>query len=114
MRRSIILILILLTVLRAWAGDVMAVEMLHGVPTISVQATSSALVVKHCHTEINDEAEIALEAQNCAACEFCHFPALQTNPSIANVSVPPAGYSRQASAIWGSADLVRLNKPPVS
>ena len=112
--------LILLTGLRGWAGDAMAMEMSRKHSDRSVTTSAAALIAptSHdampCHGEGAVLAETDQTAAECTACQVCHSPALQTTAARLSVAEPLASYAGQAATNWVSADLTHLQKPPVS
>jgi hypothetical protein len=116
MRRFFMIALILLTGLRGWAGDVMAMDMSRmavSAPTAASSVASSSDAMP-CHGEVSINAETDQVASECTACQVCHSPALQVTVPQVNATKPLAKYMGQAAFDWVSAELTNLQKPPVS
>ena len=122
MRKYFMIALILLTGLRGWSGDAMAMEMsrmhsegsaLASVVTLTESTTTNAMP---CHGEGSNSAEDSADqtVAECTACQVCHSPALQSTTVQLSSTEPLASYAGQTAMSWVSADLTHLQKPPVS
>lgn len=124
MRKYFLIALILLTSLRGFVGDAMAIEMSRmnqNAPT-EVQQSASVEASNHghpCHQaktagigSIQNSAECSPSA-SCTLCQVCHSPALQTAVSTAVSFVLPRTHDDLRVTPWMSADLVQPQKPPV-
>jgi hypothetical protein len=125
MRRILFSLLILLTALRGMVGDVMAVEMTqsHGMASVAVQASASQSVPEAapesgshpCHGANSGAAVDSVQtAAQCTTCQVCHSPALQRIAALPLLSQVVTGYTACQAANWLSADLIQLQKPPLS
>ncbi len=114
--------LILLTGLRGWAGDSMAIEMSRKHSDRFATASAAVLIAptSHdampCHSESSKTAEEGADqnAAECTACQVCHSPALQSTVAQLSSAKTLAVYAGQTAKNWVSADLTHLQKPPVS
>lgn len=112
--------LILLTGLRGWVGDAMAMEMsrMHSDATLvslsAMPATAMQTDAMPCHGEGQNSAEQAQSSAECTACQVCHSPALQAAPLMFSGACPVASFVGHAAINWVSAELTHLQKPPVS
>lgn len=140
MRRWLILVLIILMPIRAWAGDVMAVEKagsaLAGAPASSaemgrahgVQATSTGTDAHaDCHghaglagdlDETAGQAPGAAEHEAstckvCSACQICHTLALTADLVESAATAARFGLMPARSMHFVSASLARGFKPPI-
>lgn len=114
--------LILLTGLRGWAGDAMAMEMSrkHSDSPATTAAIAMSATTSHeampCHGEGSKVSEAGADqnAAECTACQVCHSPALQSTSAELSSTKCLASYAGLTAANWVSADLTHLQKPPVS
>ncbi len=139
MRRLLLIVMILLLPLRAWAGDTMATQMANlagkvGVVTIEMVAADARIQMatadsdhhhqaqSKCH-EASDVAAHSSTAgetsqsnpcQTCVACQVCHTLAL--SPTANGVSMPFAqpALRPEARASFTSANAALGQKPPIS
>ena len=128
MRRSLLTLLILLTVLRGLVGDAMAYGMTGQMMNAHVAINSIALNAysmpdsehfEHqkaaaipCHdaADIDDTAE-----QACSTCQVCHLSVSIPLSLAAQLgALPQASAPSLQARSWASADLKQLSKPPLS
>lgn len=120
MRKYFMIALILLTCLRGWVGDAMAMEMsrMHSETVVVAKTSLPASTVQTglmpCHGEGQESAEQEQPSTECTACQVCHSPALQTAPLMFGNASPVVSDIGHAPINWVSADLTHLQKPPVS
>ena len=129
MRVLIIVLLLALTPLRAWAADSMAVQMAtQGLGPSDAQASAvrAAEPVVHCSGMAEHHAETSPEAEeenksfeggpchNCAACQMCATVALIAPPTagVAGLQVHRLPWASVPS--FSSAVLAPSQKPPIS
>jgi ABC-type nickel/cobalt efflux system permease component RcnA len=127
MRLFVILLLVALTAVRSWAGDVMAIQMAMAAPT-SVVATGSAHEDcmgahthdhdhedAHVHTATPDDTQQAQDhCDNCASCQACFTVALST-PSLQLTFQAPSHIHPYASVTAFTSAVPALGqKPPIS
>ncbi len=128
MRRTLLLLMIALLPLRAWAGDVMALTVslsaaaavvqtgvppCHGdsashTPSPSVEATDVAL-----HTVQTDSHSDHTNA-GCTSCDICHVSALGGPVACSSPPSPLMGFSAPTSTRFTSAVLPGQQKPPIA
>jgi hypothetical protein len=124
MRRYFLLALILLTSLRGFVGDAMAIDMsrMHQSTTTAVHhsVTSKASSSEHpCHlaeavsTDVVQNASECSPSASCMSCQVCHTPALQNNIAFSVSFALPSEHGDLRAFSWMSADLVQPQKPPV-
>jgi hypothetical protein len=124
MRKYFLIALILLTSLRGFVGDAMAIEMsrMHQSTTTAVQQVASAKASSDEHPCHQVDAVSADPAQNasecspsasCMSCQVCHTPALQNNVAFSVSFALPSEHSDLRAFSWMSAELVQPQKPPV-
>ncbi len=141
MRHFIFVLLIALLPLRGWMGDAMAVSMLaqsinaasstgeiatiieanndHMTLTFASNASKNATQAgtgHPCHGMDAATDSVALETpavNACTACQVCHLTASLPQPPPLLVQVRAHTLASQPPALWASADLSALTKPPV-
>lgn len=127
MRRTLLLLMIALLPLRAWAGDVMAL-------TVSLSAAAAVVQtgVPPCHgdsashtpssVEATDVAHHTAQTDNhsdhtnagCTSCDICHVSALGGPVACSSPPSPLVGFSASTSARFSSAVLPGQQKPPIA
>ncbi|PQA78562.1 hypothetical protein [Rhodoferax sp. TS-BS-61-7] len=122
MRRLVLLlILIALVPLRAWAGDAMAIQMAAQTRAADmVAAASPPPAHSNCH-EMQAEPATAPQTSHtadpcatCASCQACFTVALVVPALQSATQALPHGLPRAASAQFTSAVLALGHKPPIS
>ena len=115
-RLLVVLLLIALLPLRAWAGDAMAVEM--ALMAQAVQATPTAA-----HGDCHEHSAAAQPSQStpamdncnhCAACQACFSVALEPVLAQGLLLAGAAGVPVLTLHPYASADLALGQKPPIS
>lgn len=116
--------LALLLVVRAWAGDAMALGLPHGAaPAVSVAAPAPCHEARadaaHAHGEPGAAAHgdvVATDAGGgaCSACQICHSLALAAFATFARPGVAPRVAPRGAPTRFASAEPRRQHKPPIA
>jgi hypothetical protein len=121
MRRTLFCLLILLTALRGMVGDAMALEMARMQSPLSVamshemQTPTQETVSHPCHDAApSTPNNAAPTSSECTACQVCHSPALQRLAALPELSKPAASFAVRDASKWMSADLIPLQKPPLS
>ncbi|WP_302175933.1 hypothetical protein [uncultured Hydrogenophaga sp.] len=120
MRTLAIVLLMLLMPLRAWAGDAMALSMLHGQghPPVTSTASMAVETEDHAgHADHDDHASMAEPDNHCSshtACDLCNGPVLSLPGWKADPV--PARHHLQTVPKVRFASLVppRHHKPPIS
>ncbi len=128
MRRTLLLLMIALLPLRAWAGDVMAL-------TVSLSATAAVVQtgVPPCHGDsashtpspsvdttnvAHHTAQTDSHSDNtqasCTSCDICHVSALGGPAVCSSPPSPLVGFSAPTSARFASAVLPGQHKPPIA
>lgn len=123
MRLFVILLLVALTAVRSWAGDVMAIQMAMPAPTSVVAAVSAHedCMGVHTHAEVHVHATTPDDTQqakdhcaNCAVCQACFTVALST-PSLQLTFQAPSHIQPHASLTAFTSAVPALGqKPPIS
>jgi cytochrome c553 len=121
MRRTLFCLLILLTALRGMVGDAMAMEMARmqsppsAVMLHEMQTPAQAAATPPCHDAAPSTPDDAAQSSSeCTACQVCHSPALQRLAALPELSKPVASFAARVASKWMSADLIQLQKPPLS
>lgn len=121
MRRTLFCLLILLTALRGMVGDAMALEMarmqspLSAAMSHELQASPQEAASPPCHDAAPSTPDNAAQTSSeCTACQVCHSPALQRLAALPELSKPVASFAARDASKWMSADLIQLQKPPLS
>lgn len=121
MRRTLFCLLILLTALRGVVGDAMAIEMARmpgsasAAITLEMQTPAQEAASPPCHDAASSTPDNAApSASECTACQVCHSPVLQRSPALHELSKSIASFAAVDISIWVSADLIQLQKPPLS
>ena len=130
MRALIIVLLLVLTPLRGWAADSMAVQMatqgLGSTPAAHEAQASPADPAIHCAGMADHHADAAASdgdedttnngnpCNNCAACQVCATVALITPPLVSTASPQVHHLPWAALPTFSSADLAPSQKPPIS
>lgn len=130
MRRLFLILMIALLPLRAWASDVMAIEMATGAPAASAQApqtpdlSGAATMAHHQMPAASDceghagtsstEAAAQAHCNTCVTCQICHSAvvlaqALGVTPPVLPPPAPAIGAPR-----FSSAERALSQKPPIS
>lgn len=128
MRRALFSLLILLTAFRGMVGDAMAYGMtqqaLHSLNTIEsiAQPADFAAALGHvsseraasmpCH-EATDDPSTNGNSHSCSSCMVCHSPVIERSTSAAGLVQHVTVYAKPQEHDWVSAELSRLQKPPV-
>jgi hypothetical protein len=120
MRRYFMVALILLTALRGMVGDAMALEMsrMHsGMADVAAQVEhlpAEPVAARPCHEVMQDSAATEPTAPECTSCQVCHSPVLPFEFIAFSQVLPLSGAANRAALHWVSAELIQLQKPPVS
>lgn len=111
MRRILLLLVIALLPLRAWAGDIMATEMaaLAGNPVAAMPCHDAAA---NDDMPLHDKAPT--HASVCAHCDVCHAVAFISFDAPALPHAPGLTRSAPARVDFHSAALARGLKPPIA
>jgi len=123
MRLFVILVLVALTAVRSFAGDVMAIQMAMAAP-ISVVATGSThedCMGAHSHSEEHAHAAAPDDTQeandhcaNCASCQACFTVALSTPSLQLTFKAPSHTHPNASLTAFTSAVPALGQKPPIS
>lgn len=128
MRRIFFSLMILLTAFRGMAGDAMAYDMTSGMmqQTNAIESIAnraySMPTTGHFSFEIaasmpcHEAAEVSSAAGNshsCSSCMVCHSPVIERSTSVAGLAQYVTAYATLQEHDWVSAELSRLQKPPV-
>jgi len=119
MRRVLVLLLLVcLLPLRAWAGDAMAFAHAHAQPTASVaHAAQAGEASTHCHEQATADAAAHPQAPNshapaCSGCDICHSQ-VACDSALAWLASPlPAPPLAQGPLHFASALPLPHFKPP--
>lgn len=131
MRRWLLLLMVALLPLRAWAGDAMAVSMWTPLATAELVAapchggdmgrdSNEPAAMSHQGAQAQAMADIGAQTDEqsgnaCAACDVCHGAAMMFAP-LPDAQAP-MGLQRQAGLLFerfASADAQRSHKPPIA
>jgi hypothetical protein len=134
MRQLFIILMLLVMPLRGWTGDVMAYGMLGGqsgksnaINSIASHAdislafdgfsNTSAPNAMPCHgmgiASADDSQSTPATQNQCTSCQMCHLSLFAVHTSATPVVLLPQAPPSHAHAMWMSADVSRLSKPPV-
>ncbi len=141
MRHLILILYIVLLPLRGWAGDAMAVQMLHGqtqaTPASAMHSVAAPAIyswaegafdaknqhntaLKDCHerltasTEADKSATSIAVCEGCSACQLCHFVALTQDADVAPLTQLPVAQHSAYASTYLSAERAASFKPPIS
>ena len=126
MRLFVILLLVALTAVRSWAGDVMAIQMATPTP-VAVAAAPAAhedCAGAHAHHAAASNHDTATQAVatsntqdhcvNCATCQACFTVALVAPAIFGSQPAPSHAIPQTPVARYTSAVLALGQKPPIS
>lgn len=110
MKRRLLVLLVLVLLVRGWAGEAMAGQMLAS--QLQAMATAHEMHGEDCAQAMADEAADALE--DCASCVQCHDCTLNALPAVAAQADAQLPHALAASAppAYASAEPRQGYKPP--